>query len=37
MRKLYETFKNLQIKKRIISAETIRGNTVTLDLKVRPP
>ena len=28
MRKLYEIFKILQIQKRILSAETIRGNTV---------
>ena len=28
MRKLYEIFKMLQVQKRIVSAETIRGNTV---------
>ena len=28
MRKLYEIFKVLKIQKRIVSAETIRGNTV---------
>ena len=28
MRKLYEIFKILQFQKRIVSAETIRGNTV---------
>ena len=28
MRKLYEIFNILQIQKRIVSAETIRGNTV---------
>ena len=29
MRKLYEIFKVLRVQKRIVSAETIRGNTVT--------
>ena len=28
MRKLYEIFKIFQVQKRIVSAETIRGNTV---------
>ena len=28
MRKLYEIFKVLKVKKRIVSAKTIRGNTV---------
>ena len=28
MRKLYEIFKVLKVQKRIVSAETIRGNTV---------
>ena len=28
MRKLYEIFKVLKIQKRIVSTETIRGNTV---------
>ena len=28
MRKLYEIFKDLKIQKRIVSAETILGNTV---------
>ena len=32
MRKLYEIFKILQIEKRIVSAETIRGNTVVSEL-----
>ena len=29
MRKLYEIFKVLKIQKRIVSAETIHGNTVS--------
>ena len=30
MQKLYETFKTLQIQKRILSAETIHKNTVNI-------
>jgi hypothetical protein len=33
MWKLYEYFKTLQVQKRIVSAETIRGNTVNQSIK----
>ena len=35
MRKLYEIFMILQIQKRIVSAETIRGNTVCLFKRIQ--
>ena len=35
MRKLYETFKNLLIQKRIVSAETIRRDTVRVQISCR--
>ena len=34
MWKLYEIFKVLKVQKRIVSAESIRGNTVVLKLRV---
>ena len=33
MRKLYEIFKVLKIQKRIVSPETIRGNTVYINFQ----
>jgi hypothetical protein len=34
MRKLFEIFKILKIQKRIVSVETIRGNTVNQNHKI---
>ena len=35
MRKLYENFHIFHLQKRLVSAETIRGNTVAADIIIR--